>query len=567
MASNKKNEKPQTKKAAEKAKKDAIKAAESAKAAAKNISEDVPQEKKNIKGIIIAVVALILVAAIVVGVVLVKKNKDNTDNTDTPIVTTPSGESKHTYAEYKGSSLPVEFVEILKKADKDKADACKKYGVALEVGDVEISYSEFIMYYLDQHTLKINDIRQSYIKNGQNRTGYEPKIRPDKQNYSSEGYSWQERFTITAIDKISEDYILFNYALEAGTRLSDEDVAALSESIGRVDNLSTGNDVDDDVASAYAGGVTAAMFKAREIMSSYGYQYQIDRNLQLMEGYSDSEIQADFDKNKDSYSCVSGRVYPIEGEYNESEINAINNEQDFIDYAQKNYPYDNYDADYVTRFIYAVKEDIASVYGDEVGEWMFEPERKEGDLAVVEGSLFRYLVYMETPAMYTTSRDIVFVERNTEGLDETSKEQIIESAKEEYNEWINGGAKSENLAELSSGGYYEGEITARVGMYDRVYTDWIFSDERKKGDKVFLESETGCAMIYYVDSNPEDYDWIQGVRETKSQEEVRTDFAETREKEYKEKRNAKVMQEAYDYANAKIEGNMDNLQLTQPAQQ
>ncbi len=563
MANNKKGTKPQTKKAVEKAKKNAIKASEKAKNT-KNVTDVQAKDTKNIKAIIIAAVALLLVIAVVVGVVLVRKNKDN--NGDSSGSTNINASVGYEYADYEGMSMPAELAEILKEADEDKADACKKYGVALELGERDISYSEFLMYYRDQHTNKINEIRQSYSEKGQNLTGYQPYVLPDKQNYGNENYSWQERFTMTATDDIIEDYLAFDLAVKAGTKLSDSTVAEVLREMENIKNLSTGKTPDDDMVKVYADGVTLAMYEAREIMSAYGYQYQVDKINGLMESYTDEEIYAEFEKDETAYSCVSCRIYPIEGEYNPSEISEIKNEQDFLNYAQNNYPFDAYDADFATKFIYSSKEVLSGYYGDEVGEWLFDSSRKKGDIAVVQGLLYRYLVYMDIPAMYTTSRDIVIASRSNEGLTEEDKNELIDATKQEYNEWMGNGANPEALAEMRSAAAYDGEITARAGYYNRAYSEWIFSSERKPGDKAFIESDEGCAMIYYVDNNPEDFDWMVKIRENMAIEETTEIFESTRETEYNEKRNEDVLNGAYSYINKKIESKMDTLELTQAAQ-
>ncbi len=563
MANNKKGTKPQTKKAAEKAKKNAIKASEIAKTgkAAANVQT---KDTKNIKAIIIAAVALLLVIAVVVGIVLVRKNKDN--NGDSSGSTKINASAGYEYADYEGMSMPAELAEILKKADEDKASACKKYGVALEIGERDISYSEFLMYYRDRHASKIDEIRQSYSENGQNMTGYQPYVLPDKQNYGKENYSWQERFTMNATDDIAEDYLMFDLAVKAGTKLSDSAVSYVLSELESIRNLSTGKTPDDDMVKVYADGVTLAMYEAREIMSAYGYQYQIDKISEIMESYTKEEVYAEYEKDKTAYSCVSCRIYPIEGEYNPSEINEIENEQDFLNYAQNNYPSDAYDADFATKFIYSSKEVLSNYYGDEVGEWLFDSSRKKGDIAVVQGFLYKCLVYMDTPAMYITSRDIVIASRSNEGLTEEQSKELVDATRQEYNEWMENGAKPEALAEMSSADAYDGEITARVSYYNRDYSEWIFSPERNPGDKIFIESYDGCAMIYYVDNNPEDFDWMIKIREDMAVKETNEIFENTRKTEYSEKRNEDVLNKAYAYIHKKIESKMDTLELTQAAQ-
>ena len=142
----------------------------------KNQTKKAPAKKeaetrgKPVKGIIIAAVALLLVAAIVVAVALIKKDSGTTDPTNGVIETLPDDGGQYTYAKYKGASLPVEFVEILNKAEADSAAACKNQGVALEVGERKISVPEFMMYYYDEYSMQVDSAQYSIEKSGANRT-------------------------------------------------------------------------------------------------------------------------------------------------------------------------------------------------------------------------------------------------------------------------------------------------------------------------------------------------------------------------------------------------------------
>lgn len=535
----------------------------SAKSASKLIkSEQKSEVKKPVKGIIIAAVALLLVAAVVLTVVLIKKNND-TDNGDVtkPIVTLGNDGGQYTYAEYKGSSLPVEFVEVLNQAEADSNAALKKYGAALELGDREISMPEFVLYYYDQISLQNQKVEYAIQQTGENRTGYDKSVLPNDQKALGEDYTWAEKFTLDAIDVMTEIYAKFDSALKAGTKLDVMTVSTTISNYNRIDTYgqSDGKTIDQLLVEVYCEGLTPAMFKAREIMIAYADRYEIEKKSELQNGYTDAEIEAKFNEDKNAYSRIIGRVYPIEGEYIESVVSKIKTEQEFLDYAQSNSPYEDYNAEVRTRCNLIDREKISSVYGQEVGEWMFSDERKAGDIAVVEGMLYKYLVYIEkTPFLTTSCNVITYISEYDETMTDEDKAELFKTAQTLYDEWKAGGSKKEDFVNMSleSGG--QGEITARVEEYYYQVGEWMFDSSRKPGDNVLIDTEVGCCMVYYVGNNEDDYDWKANIPKDMGSEEYENMYESNVRRNYFSKRNEKIMDTAYDEVNERLEKKMEN---------
>lgn len=515
-------------------------------------------EKKPVKGIIIAVAAIVLVAATVLtAVFVIKPSIDNSETTTDPKdqYRVTQAKDEYVFVDYNGASLPQEFVDILNQAELDSKAACKEYGVALEIGDIKISMPEFVAYYYDQYSLKKQDVQSSIELKGMNMTGYDPLILPDEQEYVDGSRTWAEEFTRDAISMLQEDYEGFNKALEAKITFTDAEVTQLISEYNRIEFYSEiqHKTYEEMFAEVYSEGFTEAMFKAREIRLAYKQMYREYAEQKLSEGYSDSMLEEKLKESMDDYTIIKGRVYPIEGEYNAVEVSRISTEQEFIDYANNNHPRESYTAETATLCNYIDKETVSSTYGPEVGEWMFSDERVPGEIAVVEGQLFKYLVYLEELPALSVSRKIMYCGYDYfEGITEQEVESYRNEMQTLYDEWKAGGEKKEDFEEICLTFFDYAEVDTRVGDFFYTFDEWIFDDARKSGDHVFIESDAGCCIFYYIDENEDDYDWKVYMKEDMSSEDFLAAFKEDIEENYKTKRKESVIRKAQERAHVTI---------------
>ena len=520
-------------------------------------------QKKPAKGVIIAAVALLVAAATAVTVFLIKKDDGGKTPVTTPVETLGEQDSGYTYAKYKNTKMPVEFVEILNQAELDRAEMCEKYGVALEVGDREISLPEFVMYYYDMYYFQTESVEYSIQQTGANRTGYDLSLLPREQTHSQNKHAWSEEFTVKAIENMTNNYSAFDMAVEAGFELDAYTISEVISACEMVDRRAEKDKItaEEVMANTYCEGVTSAMYKAREIMVAYAQGYENDKYLEFYDGLTAAEAEKEFEKTGKDYYVARLRVYPIEGEYNEAEALAVSNEKELLEYAQKNYPYDNYDAEFSTECGYITKEKVSSVYGEEVGDWAFEEGRKKGDIAVIEGMLFRYVVYVDTPAFLSTSCNIMTVTAAYETyMTEEERAEIYKQKEEEYLKWKNGEATKESFLEYSSNAGGAGEETVRIGNYYFEFDNWIHNPERKSGDSAIIDSNAGVCVVYYIGKNADDYDWMATIRDKLAEAEISEFYEEIQSKDYKVKRNNSVLDKAYDEADKSIKRHWTRLE-------
>lgn len=520
--------------------------------------------KKSAKAIIIAASALVVIAAVLVGIFVVKPAIDkNNEPTTVPVVTNPPKEGeKYTYADYKGTKMPVEFIEILNQAEIDSQKAVKEYGVALKVGDKEISRSEFSMYYLDQYRLQMYEIQYSIEERGSNMTGYDTQKLPDEQNAVGVDYTFAEDFTRKAITNIQTNYSSFELAVKNNTQLSEDEIYNLIISYERVKEYAkySGEEktADQMVVDTYGTGTTYAMFAAREIMQTYAKKYEEVKTQEIQNALSEEEVLEILNGNEKKYQVVKARIYPVEGEYDPEEISKVATEEQFLQFAQNNYPNGGFNAKIKTNAHFVSYDTIGKTFGYDVADWAFSDSRVPGEIGLVQGQIYECLVYIETPAFLDTSVEVITYEYTyPEGTSEEEFNQIAEEIQTMYDGWVEKDMTEDEIRQAILETGYGFERTYRTGDLFFYVNSWILDENRKSGDMGMFNDGTTVYIVYYCHNNPEDFDWDLTIRSEVSVEEYNAEYNSFVEKEYQVKRYDNVIVQAQKNANVRITKNMN----------
>lgn len=518
------------------------------------------EAKKSTKLILIAAAVIVVVAAVLVGVFAIKpaiEEKDK-ESTTVPVVTNaPNEGEKYVYADYKGTKMPVQFVEMLNQAEIDSQNAASKYGIAFTLGDRNISKSEFGFYYIDQYYLQLQEIEYSIEQRGANMTGYDAKKLPDEQMAVGVDYTFAEDFTRKAIEAIQTTYASFDIAVQSGIQLNEEEIEGLIANYERVYDYidMSGEDItpDESISNVYGDGVTYAMFAAREIMMSYAKKHEDVKADEYFDACTEEEVEERLRSNETKYKVVKARIYPIEGEYDAEELSLVSTEEKFLEFAQNNYPNGGYTAKYDTNFHFVSYETIGRKFGYEVADWAFSESRVPGEIGLVQGQLYECLVYIETPAFYDTSCDVLTYEFTyPEDLDENEFNYLANDIQTMYDGWVEKGMTEEEARQefLETG--YGFERTYRTGDLFFVVNSWILDENRKSGDMgMFNDGETVYA-VYYCNNNPDDFDWNQTIRGEISAERYNNEYDSYVEENCKVNRKENVIKQAWKSANVYI---------------
>lgn len=535
----------------------------SKKVSDKNINDE-KEPKKSGKAIIAAAVSVVVIAAVLVGIFVVKPAIDKrTEPTTVPVVTNPPVEGEmFTYADYKGTRMPVEFIEILNQAEIDSKKACDEYGVALRVGERNISKSEFSMYYLDQYYLQLNEINYSIEQRGSNMTGYNPEVLPDAQNAVGVDYTFAEDFTRKAIELIQTNYASFDLAIQNKTQLDEAVIDTTMVSYQRLETYVKLQDeeisIDEYVANFYGDGMTYAMFAAREIMQAYARVHEETTAQKYFEDVSIQDAEERLKGNETKYMVVKSRVYPIEGAYEPEEISSINTEEEFLAFAKKNYPSENYIPEYKTLGHYVTYGTVERTYGTDVADWMFSEDRVPGEISVVQGEIYECLVYIEKPAFLDTSCDIITYEYTyPEGQSEEEFQMQADEIQQRYDSWVERKLSEEEFRKECLATGFGFEKTYRTGDFFFAINSWILDDKRKSGDLGIFNDGTTVYIVYYCHNNPEDFDWNEKIRTELSAERYLNEYNAFIEEHQQIRRYENVIVQSQKSMNVKITQNIN----------
>lgn len=521
---------------------------------------EVKKQKKPIKGIIIAAAAIVLAAAVILTVIFVVKPAVENKNETTTAASlggeaTPSDSSSYVYGKYKGVDMPQEFVDILNQSERDRVEACKKYGTAAVIGGVEISKPEFMSYYLDEQEKKKQDVNYSIEQYGRNMTGYEIETFPDEQNCPNAGYTWAEDFTRDAIAAIQEDYETFDKALEKKIMFTDSEIKTIISEYSMISVYSKQNNMtyDEMFSRVYGEGYVESMYKSRKIKLYYKQKYMETVMRELYGSYSDDDLLKKFNEDANAYTEITGRVYPIEGEYSAAEVAKISTEKEFLEFAVNNRSIENFPAEKETLCCNVSRQELSEAFCDAVAQWMFSDEREAGEISVVKGQLLYYLVYIkELPHIDTSRKIMYYAYEYYDGISSEEIENGRSALQKKYDDWKADGAKKEDFEALCNENDGYSEYDAYTGEFHYAAEEWIFDKDRKNGDHVFIDTEVGCVALYYLGENEDDYEWKYNVRNDLSESDYLEKYNEDIEKNYTAERNDKVISKIYKDSNVII---------------
>ncbi len=166
----------------------------------------------------------------------------------------------------------------------------------------------------------------------------------------------------------------------------------------------------------------------------------------------------------------------------------------------------------------------------ELREFLENPEREEGDTAVLESQFGTWLVYYigrqrDTSRSYTTRHILIQAEKPE---DENSWKEAEEKAKQLLADFKAGKKDEESFAELakqhskdpgsaSQGGLYE---DVNKGQFVPEYEEWALDAKRKEGDVDIVKSDHGYHIIYFVKLGDEAWEALakRAIRTRKTKE-------------------------------------------------
>ncbi len=442
----------------------------------------------------------------------------------------------------------------------------QKVLTAAKMDDKKITVAEYNYYYLNLYN-QVASISQQYDSyygagSGAMYTGFDISKNPADQEYvgaetHDEVETWADYFKYNAAEKAFINMLVYEDAMseeakKAGFELSEETNKEIQDSIDEVIESLTKNAENSDfslnnyIAKTCGEGLTeksyTELLRRDSIVEHYLTWYQEN----LAENYTEDEIKAYYNDNKDTLDQASIRLFSvsyaeIEGKtddptYTKAEakeradefLGKITDEASFIalakEYAAPSAK-DDFKNDSATNAANMTKETVSQT-SKNLAKWMFDDARALGDKAVIHDKdnelyFIAYLTKVATPDKETAGATVrhILVQADTEKENsegnkiplsdaeiEANFDKAYKEAKKILKEWKKGAATEDSFAALATektddtgsaetGGLYE-DITS-TSSYVPEFLDWALADH-EVGDTEIVKTQYGYHIMYFV---------------------------------------------------------------------
>lgn len=405
------------------------------------------------------------------------------------------------------------------------------------VGEESYSVAEYRYYY---HTTYINYLTQYQDMLGM--MGYDSSRSPATQSYD-ENMTWADLFKDVALSNMQEVTLLWKEAQKDGFVLNETQQAELEEILAQLDTVHEGTDypsANSMLAAYYGKGVNKSI--AADLTERSYIAEKYDEFKRASFTYTDEELAAKYDENKDKYDRYSFLSVYVSGEADEEagidQAAAMADAKGKIqalmdsgitgaeDFAAKASELTGVEAD--EKYL------AGNALGEDYAEWIKDSSRQEGDVTSVETETGVYALYFisRDDNEYNTKnvRHILIkavADENGEYTEE-AKQEAKAKAEELLKTWQEGEATEDSFAQLAMSNSEDAGSVSVGGLYENVakgrmvqeFNDWIFAEDRLAGDTgiVFNEDSNYCGyhVMYFV-SDGENY------REYLAETDLRTD--------------------------------------------
>ena len=397
--------------------------------------------------------------------------------------------------------------------------------VAMTVGDKEISGAEFEYQYKDS-ILTFQTEYSDYLSY----FGIDFESDLGTQQYT-EDMTWKDYFISSAVDALTERYLVLNDAESAGYELPSD---IKDSTVAEIDNLksyltSLGISFEAYLQSIYTKDTTYSSFLNYALVNATAYNYLQDV---VVDGFdvSDAKLNSYYEANKDDIDTVDFHYYLYtytvpsdveEGDESYKEeakaqadaaLAAITDEDSFISAV-------NAQLTDGTEATSTLSENVAkSDLLTSLADWLFDSARVEGDTTVIEGNGGYFVLYYvgrdkgdyETVnvrhiliAPETEEHEHSEDSEEDEAIHATADETAKAEAEDILNEWLAGDKTEDSFATLAN---QYSDDSATGGLYSQIrkgdmideFDAWIFDSSRKAGDYDIVKTDYGYHIMYFV---------------------------------------------------------------------
>ncbi|MBE6955436.1 MAG: hypothetical protein E7449_05935 [Ruminococcaceae bacterium] len=415
-----------------------------------------------------------------------------------------------------------------------------KRSTAVTVGEHKLSPAMVSVYYNSAY----NNFYSSY---GDYVSYFFDSSKPLSEQVYDEttGQSWSDYFMESAKESMTWAYTLYDQAVQAGMKLTDEEKASIDENISAFKQYATEAgfaSIDGYLSAAFGKGVDAKLYREFMEVQYLASSFYADK----VESYSFTEDEkiAYYNDHAEMYDTVSGDYAVLKGTADATITTDENGKETIVEPTEEQNAAameearakaeemlaggsDAMDeAEDLRDMVDYLKSSVSYVLPEEAAEWLFDTARVEGDMKIFENTANVYVVrFAERDNHDYLARSIRLVQINaetakdvlnsagekdaaaTEEAQKAFNEVAAQETKKLFESWQDGDATEETFIEMVKANSDDATSKENDGLIETVlksdFTDavseWLYDAKRMSGDcKYFTDAGTSCFIIYYV---------------------------------------------------------------------
>ncbi len=386
---------------------------------------------------------------------------------------------------------------------------------------------------------------QNFMSNGYGSYFIDSSTPLSSQTYfADENMTWADYFKDEAVKTLKLVHASVKAAEADGVKLSDEDMTSVKEAISAVKEQAANNGYNykSYLSAVYGSLMTPAIYEKNLEMSKLASKYTGNYLESL--SFSDDEIAAYYEANKNNFDTVDGAYVSVSGtapsttDADGNTVPATDDEAAAALEAAKNIANTIHDAYKAGGNLETLADEHSATYtgaadltytAGTAGDWLFDESRVAGDSEVLfnESTSTYYVVVFNgrerEDALSYNVRHILITDASLELAEgeEATTDMIVAKAQEILDSW-NG--SEDGFAELAKEFSTDGSASVG-GLYENVlkgdmveaFEDWCYAEGRKAGDTGIVESPYGQHIMYFVGYGADEY-WHTACENTMTNE-------------------------------------------------
>ena len=348
--------------------------------------------------------------------------------------------------------------------------------------------------------------------------------------------TWEQFIRDTAVDQLTTTVLTAKEAEANGQGADDHTEEELADTMTQVEAYAkqNGYSTKEYLKLIYGKSMTVDTFKEMVKLVDVANHYQSHYSEEL--SYTAADMEAYYQENKSDFDVADYEYLYFKGTADsttDADGNTVEptDEENAAAKAQA-----ESDAAAALARVQAGEalEDVAKDYesasynhtetgsnnGDDVGNWLFDSARADGDSTVINGdSGSRVLVFHSAGRQEYATKDVrhILFMAHTDDLDSSSEtyDADVQAAKDAakaeaeaaLEQWKSGEATEDSFAALANELSEDGGSNTNGGLYTEIYkglmvtefNDWCFDGSRQAGDTGIVYNEnTGYHVMYFV---------------------------------------------------------------------